>query len=148
MPIASERCQKPGCHGQAQMFVIMPRSPKNRFSRRSQVAEQRVRSLWITICSRRILHGGSGVTAEHLKSILDRQTAELTARASMPEKVLRAIRVGRMTRGIAAGTSFGGWCRGPLRSRSGRRWRRPQHFSNMPCPRRVCVSALPMRPRR
>ena len=46
------------------------------------------------------------------------------------------------------GTSFGGWCRGPLRSRSERRWRRPRHLSNMRCPPALGVSALPMQSRR
>ena len=117
-------------------------------------------------CARRgAAAGPSGVTAEHLKPILDSardaelmcQTAELLARASIPEEVLRAIRIGKMTAlqkptgGCEAswrGTSFGGWCRGPLRSRPGRRWRRPQHLSNMPCPDAQGVSAVPMRSRR
>ena len=72
-------------------------------------------------CARRgAAAGPSGVTAEHLKPILDSardaellcQAAELLARASIPEEVLRAIRIGRMTalqkptggvRGIVAG---------------------------------------------
>ena len=65
----------------------------------------------------------SGVTAEHLKPILDSardaellcQAAELMARASIPEDVLQAIRMGRMTalqkptggvRGIVAGDTI------------------------------------------
>ena len=99
------------------------------------------------------------MTAEHLKPILDNardgelfcQFAELMARASIPEEVLKANRMGRMTAfqkpsGVCEEswqvTSFGGWCRGPLHSRPERRWRRPLHPSNMLCPPALGVSAL------
>ena len=65
------------------------------------------------------------MTEEHLKPILDSardaellcQAAELLAWASIPEEVLSSEE-----------TSFGGWCPGPLRSRSERRWKRPRHL--------------------
>ena len=71
------------------------------------------------------------MTAEHLKPILDSardakllfQVAELMARASIPEEVLRAIRMGRMTESRIAPTrpESGRTTRGHPRSRVGTR---------------------------
>ena len=74
--------------------------PERSFSSDHHMFIQNVRS------TRRVAAAGpSGVTAEHLKPIIDSardaellcQAAELMARASIPEEVLKAIRMGRMT---------------------------------------------------
>ena len=131
----------------------VPRSPENCCPRRSQVVEQRVRCLWITICSRRIfgVHGGALKAHSARDAELLCQAAEFLARASIPEELLRAIRI-RMTavlkptggvRGIVAGDII----RRLVSRTIAQQIRRPQHLSNTPCPPQS-VSALPMRSRR
>ena len=94
---------------------ISGRRPERPFSLDHHMFIQNVR-----LARRGAAAGPSGVTAEHLKPILDSardaellcQAAKMMARASIPEEVLKAIRMGRMTalqkptggvRGIVAG---------------------------------------------
>ena len=101
--------------------------------------------------------GPSGMTADHLRIILDRlkdthllfTMGEQMARANLPDSIVCAVRLGRMTalqkpsggiRGIVAVTFCAELWGGRLRRKSVQQWRALQHHFSVPCPHGLALS--------
>ena len=91
--------------------------------------------------------GPSGMTSEHLRPLLEHdgdgvllcELADQFARASVPEEIVDALRMGRMTavqkpsggvRGIVVGESFRRSVSRTIAQQCALLWRKPQHHSN------------------
>ena len=118
----------------------LPRAPLSPEVAEAQLVEAfELDSIKFVTCLRRARRGAaagpSGMTSDHLFPVLENDIASLLSEEQVPEVILEAIRLGRMTvlsRGIVVGDV----------ASSSRRSKQPQLPSSTPYPPKQDVSAL------